>query len=113
MALSRCGWLTRREPLASHHNRVSAVAFSPDGVWIGNGSQATTAQLWRTPAPIEGSVEPLALWIRVVTRKELDESGAVRFLDLDTWQKLREELDRLGGPPDRPGAKGAAGTSRR
>ncbi len=83
----------------SHGASVSAVAFSLDGRWIATAGWDGTAQLWRTPTAVEGSPERLALWIRVVSMKEQDESGAIRTLDLATWQEYREELDRCGGPP--------------
>jgi hypothetical protein len=63
------------------------------------------------PTAVEGLLRRLALWVRVVTRKELDESkeldksGAVHTLDLDTWERYRQELDRLGGPPDQPDSR--------
>jgi hypothetical protein len=36
--------------------------------------------------------------------KEMDEFGAIYPLRLDTWKKHRDDLERLGGPPDRPAA---------
>jgi WD40 repeat protein len=105
-------WLTQSQkqigaPL-SHGGPVNAVAYSLDGGWIATASGDKTAQLWRTPAPVEGSVKRLSLWVRVVTSMELDESHAVRSLEPDTWQKDRDELDRLGGPLDRPGVSETA-----
>ena len=88
----------------SHKGPVKAASFSPEGRWIATASDDRTAQLWRTPTPIEGSVDRLALWVRVVTVKQMDESGAIRSLELDSWKKLRDDLDRRGGPPDQPSA---------
>jgi WD40 repeat protein len=88
---------------------VDAIAFSPpDGRWITTGGSNGTVQPWRTPAPVEGSLDRLVLWVRVVTSKDLNKLGTIRALDLDAWQRDRQALDRLGGPPDRPGASGIA-----
>jgi WD40 repeat protein len=96
-----------------HQGPVKAAAFSPDGRWIATGSDDRTVQFWRTPTPIEGSPDRLSLWVRVITLKEMSESGAIRSLDLDSWKKLRDELARLGGPPDQPAGSGTAVSSPR
>jgi hypothetical protein len=33
------------------------------------------------------------------TGLELDEGGAIRVLDAETWQERRRQLDKLGGLP--------------
>jgi hypothetical protein len=89
-----------------------AVGFGPKcGFWAAGAD----GNLWlaRTLAPVEGPPKRLALWLRVLTMKELDELGAIRSLDLDTWNRLRDELEKLDGPPDRPAASGAATASAR
>src|SRR5262249_866796 len=102
-------WLARTQrPIGapfSHGGAVNAVAVSRDGRTIATASADHTAQLCQTPAPGEGSLQRLGLWVRVVTRKSLDRFGAIRSLDLDTWQKDRQELDRQGGPPDLSGVR--------
>jgi WD40 repeat protein len=101
----------------SHRNSlfaVLAVAFSPDGRSIITASADGTARLWETPTAVEGSLDQLAHWIRVVTTKELDkDTRAIRSIGLDAWQKHRDLLYRLGGPPDRPAASETAVTKPR
>jgi WD40 repeat protein len=82
-----------------HRGTVAAVAFSPDGKTVLTGSYDKTARLWKVPLPIEGEVDRIMLWTKVVTGMELDEWGSIRFLDDRTWRRYREELERLGGPP--------------
>ncbi len=64
------------------------------------GSQDKTARLWRVPRRIRGDPEQVLLWTQVITGLELDEHGLVRFLDTVTWQKRRQRLQELGGPPE-------------
>jgi hypothetical protein len=49
---------------------------------------------------MRGNPERLLLWVQVITGTELDESGQVRVLDAATWQERRQQLDKLGGPPE-------------
>jgi hypothetical protein len=65
------------------------------------GSYDVTARLWAIPLRAAGSQERVALWVQVLTGKELDEHGAVRLLDAGTWHERRRRLEELGGPPDK------------
>jgi len=40
------------------------------------------------------------LWTQLITGMELDEYGQVRVLDANTWQQRRQQLEKLGGPPE-------------
>jgi tetratricopeptide (TPR) repeat protein len=51
------------------------------------------------PVPVPGEVERIIRWVEVVTGMELSPEGAASSLDDATWQKRREDLARLGGPP--------------
>ena len=87
-----------------------AVAFSPDGQTILSAAfrqqvdlkvwpEQAAARLWAVPVPIEGTAERIVLWTQAITSMELDSSGAVRLLDMSTWQERRRRLEELGGPP--------------
>jgi WD40 repeat protein len=99
----RCwDWATGKAiPLPRRHERsVYDVAFSPDGGRIVSGSWDGTARLWDAPpAPVEGDVEQIVLWIQVITGLELDQGGTIHVLDRETWRERRRQLKALGGPP--------------
>jgi tetratricopeptide (TPR) repeat protein len=106
-----------------HQGPVSGLAFSPDGKTITTGSakQSTdkTTRLWdvATAYPIgpvlrHANEVPVALdlpdelnrmaaWVEVITGLRLDtKQGLVEVLDNATWLERREQLRKLGGPPD-------------
>jgi hypothetical protein len=57
------------------------------------------AELWQVPTPLEGGVEHVVLWTQVLTGMELNDHGAVRVLDAETWHERRQRLRGLGDPP--------------
>ena len=63
------------------------------------GSGDNTARLWPVPSPFDGSPEQIRVWLNVQTGLELDEGGAIRVLDAETWHECHRQLDKLGGPP--------------
>lgn len=75
------------------------MAFSPDGRSVLTGSADRTAQFWDVPAPVEGTVERIVLWVQVLTGMELDDEGEAHPLDAATWQQRRQRLQECGGPP--------------
>jgi WD40 repeat protein len=77
---------------------VAALAFRPDSTAFLTGSLDGTVRLSRVPVPVEGDVDRVGLWVRVLTGLELDENGAVRVLDGPTWWRLRRRLQEQGGP---------------
>jgi WD40 repeat protein len=80
-------------------NWIVAVALSPDGKTLVTGSPDGTARLWEIPGPTKGDTERIRLWVQVMTNLELDEAGQERVLDGPTWQKRRQRLETMGGPP--------------
>jgi WD40 repeat protein len=78
------------------------VGFGSDGKTVLMASDLFTeddACLWDV-IPVSGDLGRIALWVQVSTRLELDEGGAVRELDDETWQHRLRRLQELGGPPD-------------
>jgi WD40 repeat protein/tetratricopeptide (TPR) repeat protein len=78
---------------------TGGVAFSPDGRFLLTQGWQLYARFWDAPAPLPNDPSRLANWVEAATGLELDERGAVRALDRDTWQERRVRLAQLGGPP--------------
>lgn len=93
-----------------HVSAVVALAFSPDGQNVVTGCEDLSkgngeARLWRLPPP--AIVDPqrrerLRLSVEVRTGKILLENGVIQRLSFDEWNSRRLELNKLGGPCDRP-----------
>ena len=97
--------LVARERRLIHDGPVNAIAFSPDGQTVLTGSRDKTARLWPVPPPaIDDQQHPerLRLSVEMRTGKRLDGNSVVRRLTFDEWNARRLELDKLGGPCDRP-----------
>ena len=77
------------------------AAFAPDGktVLVGDVWDDNDERLWQWPiTPLEGTPEQILLWAQLLTGMEMDEYGAVRMLDADTWQQRRRKIQQLGNP---------------
>jgi hypothetical protein len=55
-------------------------------------------RLYLTPAPVQGEVERVVLWVHVLTGLELDAEGRMQVLSSEQWDDRRRRLGRLGGP---------------
>jgi WD40 repeat protein/serine/threonine protein kinase len=84
-------------PLAGN---LRAVAFGPDGRRFLTAGADGKVRIWPTPQPPDVSADRLARWVEVVTGLALGEDDALRVLDANAWGQRREELKRLGGPPE-------------
>jgi WD40 repeat protein/serine/threonine protein kinase len=89
-------------PAMRHQGAVWAIGLSPDGQTIFTGSADNTARIWPRPASLSGSAERIVVWAQVDSGMELDEAGNVHLLEPDEWQKRRQRLAELGGPPVGP-----------
>jgi WD40 repeat protein len=82
---------------------VRSVTFSPDGqhalTLTGGDEGRNIARLWKTPTPVKGDAERIALWVQSLTGMELDSGDAARALDAAAWQARLRDLQQLGGPP--------------
>jgi WD40 repeat protein len=80
-----------------HQGPVWAVAFSPDGKAV--LTAGGTARLWRMPVVFKGDARRMQLWTQVLTGTEMDDHGALRVLDANTWKRRRQQLMQLGERP--------------
>jgi WD40 repeat protein len=86
-------------PPLTHDGVVHAGAFGPSGRLVATASEDGTAKLWAVPEEVKGDARRIILWVQVTTGMELDENGAVRSLNAETWARRRQELESMGGPP--------------
>jgi WD40 repeat protein/serine/threonine protein kinase/orotate phosphoribosyltransferase len=86
-------------PPLEHRGALHAMAFSPDGRRLATACSDGLARCWRVPAPIAGTPEQIACWVRVATELEFDEGDAIRRMDQLALWELRRHLQELGGPP--------------
>jgi WD40 repeat protein len=87
-------------PPLEHNGWWPWASFSPDGSEILVGDPYGTTEVWQAPpGPLAGDYEQIACWVQVVTGMELDPSGGINVLDATTWQRRRQRLQGLGGPP--------------
>ncbi len=86
-------------PPLPHQGAVQTVCFAGDGRSVLTGSQDGAARLWPVPAPLEGTVEQISLWTRLVTGLELERDGSIAVLDSQAWHECRKRLAQLGGSP--------------
>jgi WD40 repeat protein len=84
-------------PLAGN---LRAVAFGPDGRRFLTAGADGKVRIWPTSQPPDVSADRLARWVEVVTGLALGEDDALRVRDANAWRQRREELQRLGGPPE-------------
>jgi hypothetical protein len=82
----------------NHEGAVYAVDFHRDGETL-LATQGNAARLWKVPAPVQGSVEQVRLWTQAITGLDVDDSGAVILLDVDSWQKCCRRLEQYSGSP--------------
>ncbi len=77
------------------------VVFRPGGraVLTGSYTADAAARLWDVPAPLPGTPERIKVWARVLTGMDLDDQGAMHFLDPSAWEQDRRRLAEQGGPP--------------
>jgi WD40 repeat protein len=88
-------------PPLEHDGWWPKVSFSPNGSEILLTDNFGTHAIWQAPpGPLTGDCEQIICWVQVVTGLELDPTGGINVLDTPTWQKRRQRLKGLGGPPE-------------
>jgi WD40 repeat protein len=88
-------------PALVFNDWVVDVVFRPDGRAVLLASGDGTARLCEVPTPVEGRAERIRLWTQLLTGMELHEEDGLHVLDAAAWQRARQRLGELGGPPGR------------
>jgi WD40 repeat protein len=86
-------------PTRSQAASFVTLAFGRDGKAVLMGSSDGAVRRRPVPAPLAGGADRLTLWAQVSTGLDLDEHGAARILDAETWHDRRRRLHDSGGPP--------------
>jgi WD40 repeat protein len=79
-------------PALTHKETVWAVAGHPRDEVVLTGGGDGKIRLWPLPQPLTAKPEQVTLWVQVITGRELDETGKVRWLDADSWAQRRQRL---------------------
>jgi WD40 repeat protein/tRNA A-37 threonylcarbamoyl transferase component Bud32 len=86
-------------PVLRHTGGVFWVAFRRDGKALLTGG--SEPRLFHLPPDLPDELARMAAWVEVITGLRLDkESGLVQVLDNAVWLARREQLTKLGGPPE-------------
>ncbi len=86
-------------PPLLHQYAIRDLAFSRDGTELWTASFDRSVKAWDLTPPTNGDVNRVVTWLQVLSGLELDADGVFRELNAVTWQKRRELLIELGGPP--------------
>jgi tetratricopeptide (TPR) repeat protein len=75
------------------------VKFLDDGKTLLTGS--SVSRLLPVPLDLPDELERVATWVEVITGLQIDkQQGLIQVLDNAAWLERREQLMRLGGPPE-------------
>ncbi len=86
-------------PIMRVPDAVHRVAFIEDGTTL--FTDGVVARLFRVPADLPDELDRVAAWVEVITGLRLDQQrGLIEVLDNAAWLERREQLMRLGGPPE-------------
>lgn len=74
------------------------VAFSPDGKTILTGGADGVVRFWPVPPVVEGDVDRIVTWTKVLTGTELV-GNVSRVMGPNAWKNMQNQLEKMGGPP--------------
>ncbi|HTU16810.1 MAG TPA: protein kinase [Gemmataceae bacterium] len=88
-------------PPVHHGEAVHFVTFTADGKRMISISVNGEFRAQDVPSPLLGDADRIRCWVEVLTGMELNSEGTIRDLNADALQQRRQQLNTLGGPPDR------------
>jgi WD40 repeat protein/serine/threonine protein kinase/tetratricopeptide (TPR) repeat protein len=88
-------------PALRHDDGLRYVAFLADGRTMLTKTHSGEYRQFSAPPQVPADLDRVSAWVEVVTGLSLDkEQGLIHVLDNPTWLARRDELMRLGGPPE-------------
>jgi hypothetical protein len=91
------------KPIGPPIGRVGGrlARFTADGRMAVGGAPDGRIAFWEVPAPLNGAVERVRLWIESEAKMELDSHDMIHVLSADAIKARLLRLEELGGPPMR------------
>lgn len=80
---------------------ITTAAFAPDSSMLVTGHMDGTLTFNWLPQPVYGEPQRIALWVTSLTGLQMPANNiSVRPIDQKTLEQVREDLTKIGGPPE-------------
>ena len=84
-------------PILKHENVISVIDVTLDGRFLLTGGHDKAAKIWRIPRLLDADSATIKSHVQMLTGLALDDHGALRFLDAETWNLLPGKEGQVWG----------------